>query len=418
MSCPICGEHCRCAEPRAYASTVTFVDIDEYDPTEEQFASSVMTGISTQDDGQELVSGTLASAQARHAKSTETETQNGLPPHTQIMEPQVTEQPSESDAWRNDVASCLQSYKARRRRSMGDENLTFNFESTAGNHVFLRPEHEPEPVPYTEPEPAPNYYAPHACATEPAFDEPVQQFANGSMPQEQERFSEVAESEPEPEEEPKPAPILETAKLIFFPKPPVFQDYRPDELAEPVFETPRILEAPEHVEGETVAIPLADISLHPEVPEDLCVPHAEPAPELPFRVAPMAQRIFAEICDSLLVLVASGMFGIIVAKLNPNALTLEKHALVGVLVLVPAVLWSIYKYLFLVHGGKTIGMQMARLRLVYFDGYAPARVPRRFRALAMLVSIFPLGLGLLWSFVDPDTLCWHDRISRTYMTAR
>src|SRR3954471_16328609 len=67
MSCPICGEHCRCAEPRAYASkNVTFVDVDEYDPSEEQFASSVMTGAGTQEQEQELASGTLASARARY----------------------------------------------------------------------------------------------------------------------------------------------------------------------------------------------------------------------------------------------------------------------------------------------------------------------------------------------------------------
>ena len=28
--------------------------------------------------------------------------------------------------------------------------------------------------------------------------------------------------------------------------------------------------------------------------------------------------------------------------------------------------------------------------------------------------LLPLGLGLLWSLLDDDRLCWHDRISRMY----
>ncbi len=193
---------------------------------------------------------------------------------------------------------------------------------------------------------------------------------------------------------------------------------RTDELADPVFETPRILDAPDYIQDEAVAIPLADITLHPEQEEDHCVPYIEPITELPFSVAPVSQRVFAEMLDTLLVLLASGLFALIAAKLNPLLLTQEKHVLLGMLVLIPAMFWSIYKYMFLVHGGITLGMQMAQLRLIYFDGNMPAIATRRYRALSMLVSIFPLGLGLLWSFVDPDRLCWHDRISRTYMTAR
>ena len=26
-------------------------------------------------------------------------------------------------------------------------------------------------------------------------------------------------------------------------------------------------------------------------------------------------------------------------------------------------------------------------------------------------------MGLLWAFVDIDALCWHDRISRTYLAS-
>jgi uncharacterized RDD family membrane protein YckC len=40
---------------------------------------------------------------------------------------------------------------------------------------------------------------------------------------------------------------------------------------------------------------------------------------------------------------------------------------------------------------------------------------RRWRALATTLSALSLGLGFAWSFVDEDTLGWHDRISQTHM---
>jgi uncharacterized RDD family membrane protein YckC len=413
MSCSICGEHCRCAEPRAYVSrSVTLAEVDAYDPSEEQFASSVMTGVASQDDEQILASGTLASARERYSSIHASEPQSGLPLPTFPMEYPVSQKQVVYDEWRNEVTSRLQNYKARRRGQGDEQSMSFNFESTAGNHVFLQPEPDPMATAYSEPEPAPNYYAAHAYATEPVFEESPTHSMDQPTSEAQSSFVDF------PEVEASPAPAQETAKLIFFPKPPMPQEMRTDELADPVFETPRILDAPEEVQDEAVAIPLADITLHPEQEEDHCVPYIEPLTELPVSVAPVAQRVFAEMLDTLLVLLATSMFALIVAKLNPAFLTQEKHALLGMLVLVPAIFWAIYKYMFLVHGGLTLGMKMAQLRLVYFDGNTPAVAPRRYRALSMLVSIFPMGLGLLWSFVDPDTLCWHDRISRTYMTAQ
>jgi uncharacterized RDD family membrane protein YckC len=298
---------------------------------------------------------------------------------------------------------------------MGDSNMSLNFESTAANHVFLQPDAE-RAAAYAEPEPSPNYYAPHACATEPVFEEAQTPVIDQPTIDMQVDFEDLIEAEPETQPEHKANAILERAKLIFFPKPPAEQNLRTDELADPVFDTPRILDAPE--EMQSVAIPLADITLNPPGDEDPCVPYIEPMTEFQVMVAPVPQRVFAEVLDTLLVLVATGIFGVIVAQLNSAVLTVEKHALVGIFLLAPAIFWSVYKYLFLVQGSKTLGMQMAQLKLVQFDGEEARKAPRRFRALSMLVSIFPLGLGLLWSFVDPDRLCWHDRISRTYMASR
>ncbi len=415
MSCPICGELCRCAEPRSYVSRdVSLAEVDAYDPSEEQFASSV--GGYQADVDQGLASGSLAAAQERYSS---------IRPQQDLPSSTMSSSSPEPEAWREEVASCLQSYKARRRRSLGDESLSFNFESTTGNHVFLKP--EPVAASYQEPEPVATYYgSPYATAhafeeftsdseVDDLMDQPTTEPQSSFVDFQPPNFEESVEKHDLRESQAKHATVPETAKLLLFPRPPVTQEFRLDELAETLFETPRIVEAPETV-VEAVAVPLADITLHPEQEEDRCVPYIEPVTELLVEVAPVGQRVFAEMLDTALVAVATGIFGLILIRMN--AVAQDKHALYGLLALIPATFWAIYKYLFLVHGGITPGMKMAQLRLVHFDGGLPQKAPRRYRALAMLVSIFPLGLGLWWSFVDPDTLCWHDRISRTYMTAR
>jgi uncharacterized RDD family membrane protein YckC len=401
MSCPICGDLCRCAEPRTYVSrAMQLAEIDEYDPSEEQFASS-LAGRDHDDEVQELSSGTLSSARQRLSRE--------LPDvEVPVAEPDLhlTSVAVQEESWRNEVSSRIQNYKARRRRSLGSESLSFNFESTAGNHVFLRPEREPEPEPpvASEPDPLSAYYA-HPYATAPAME----QYA----PVEEEIQAEESVPEPPLTFEPEPPSVPETAKLIFFPKPPMMQEAPPDQLAEPVFDVPRIMEATESV--ETVAVPLADITLQSEFEEH--VP-AEPILDLPAPVAPVAQRIVSEAMDVFFVIIATVVFGMIANRVGASSIAADKRSLLEVAVTVPAAFWAIYKYIFLVYSGSTPGMTATRLRLADFQGETPTARVRRWRALAMLVSAFPLGLGLFWSFVDPETLCWHDRISKTYVTGR
>jgi uncharacterized RDD family membrane protein YckC len=80
--------------------------------------------------------------------------------------------------------------------------------------------------------------------------------------------------------------------------------------------------------------------------------------------------------------------------------------------------WSAYQYLLLVYAGTTPGLRLARLELQRFDGDPVPRGLRRWRMLASLLSAVSLGLGYAWSLLDEDELCWHDRITRTYMAPR
>jgi hypothetical protein len=227
--------------------------------------------------------------------------------------------------------------------------------------------------------------------------------------------------------EPEPAAAgaregKQDGKLIYFPKPAIRLPVEPPmlpvppygELAEPVSSPPRIMDVPEAI-IPTIEGPLfADISLDSEKTHEES-PAAAPSPiELPLPVAFLSQRIFAALVDWLAVLAASALFCLLPWKLLPR-LPEGRYALVA---LAGTVLffWTIYHYLMLVYGRRTAGMEMANVSLRGFDGQAPTRPQRRRRVYSMLFSLLSLGLGFAWALVDEDSLCWHDRITRTFPT--
>jgi uncharacterized RDD family membrane protein YckC len=83
-----------------------------------------------------------------------------------------------------------------------------------------------------------------------------------------------------------------------------------------------------------------------------------------------------------------------------------------------AVFWTAYQYLLLVYTGTTPGLKLAKLQLSRFDGAAVPRKTRRWRVVASVLSGLSLALGYAWCFLDEDRLCWHDRITRTYMAPK
>jgi uncharacterized RDD family membrane protein YckC len=80
-----------------------------------------------------------------------------------------------------------------------------------------------------------------------------------------------------------------------------------------------------------------------------------------------------------------------------------------------AAFWAGYQFLLLVYAGTTPGAKLARLRLSRFDGQPVPKKLRRWRVLASMLSGLSLALGYAWCFFDEDQLCWHDRITQTYM---
>ncbi|HEX4641951.1 MAG TPA: RDD family protein [Candidatus Acidoferrales bacterium] len=81
-----------------------------------------------------------------------------------------------------------------------------------------------------------------------------------------------------------------------------------------------------------------------------------------------------------------------------------------------ALFYTQYFALFTVFGGATPGMMLRGLRVVGFDGGVPTSQQMAWRSAGYLISASVCCLGFVWSLWDDDQVCWHDRISQTYLT--
>lgn len=221
-----------------------------------------------------------------------------------------------------------------------------------------------------------------------------------------------------PEAEPEVQPVIPTRprlkrKVIAFPRqtPASESVYR---LADPVLpEQPRILDVPEELEAFP-STPFLDGLQFDASPQTPTVPREHI--ELPFRVVSLSQRIYAALVDCSLVAAAAAVFAAICHKMLPK-LDFTKPVLLTAAV-ASVLFWAIYQYLLLVYAGRTAGMQVARIRLSTFKGTRPSLRHRRNRVVGLYLSTASLIMGLLWALVDVDALCWHDRMSGTYLTKR
>ena len=131
-------------------------------------------------------------------------------------------------------------------------------------------------------------------------------------------------------------------------------------------------------------------------------------------VAPPALRAEAALIDGVLM-----AFGCAVALAlylyQGGSLLPGKHAalfLTAALATIP----TAYKLIWTAASRDTLGMQMAGLRLVDFDGNPPSQERRYQRVFGSVISLLAAGIGLVWAFVDEDSLTWHDHMSSTFPT--
>lgn len=340
--------------------------------------------------------------------------------------------------WRNEVASRVNSYQVRRKLPPRERSMRLNFdplpqepavdlvwEPAVRNSAFLqsRPVHIPAALRNIPPEPAP--FEPQSVLEQlpVAMEEssPLAVLENTVLENE---VPEVAvlenialEEVPEENQTAGPPFTLQEAQnypstpednILHFPRPAVYPAYY-EELAEPVLDRPRILDVPEGLQLNLT--PLSDIGLGACEDADA---RQRLEIEVPLQVASFGSRALAAAVDLVVTMAAAAVFAVVVLQWPVQLPATRLGAALAPAVV--CVLWAAYQYIFLVYAGTTLGMQALGLRLKSFESGPVDRNRRRWRALGILCSSLPLGLGLAWAFFDEDSLCWHDRISHSYVT--
>jgi len=101
----------------------------------------------------------------------------------------------------------------------------------------------------------------------------------------------------------------------------------------------------------------------------------------------------------------------VAAALRQPPPTPDARLIGAVFCMLLAFYWIVYFRYF----GRTAGMTWIGLRLLNFDAEPPTSLQRRNRAFGALLSAAALGVGFAWAAADEQRLCWHDRMSKTFV---
>jgi uncharacterized RDD family membrane protein YckC len=161
-----------------------------------------------------------------------------------------------------------------------------------------------------------------------------------------------------------------------------------------------------------------DVSLQPETESPSqgqpVVEETQSQPGL-YPVASIDDRRIAAAIDLFCLLFAYGGFLGLFGSLGGH-FTLTKLS-VAVCASTFAIVYLQYFALFTIFGGTTPGMMMRGLQVVSFSGDTPTPRQMLLRTAGYMISAGTFFLGFLWAMWDEDELTWHDRLSRTYLSA-
>jgi uncharacterized RDD family membrane protein YckC len=367
MPCLICGDICRCSSDTPSAAPPRWLAEDARPAT-----------VTPQ-----------AEPEAQSAEALNLSPAGEASPPSETLEPA----PEDSPAWRQEVAARLNRYQARRKpRPPRYPSLQLHFEDD------------------------PTCAASDTSVEPPTFSHRTGMASNQALALDGFADSAADAVDAPPSDEPlqfaAPATAATTAKIIEFPRSWTPPQAPLDELAEPVMDRdrPRILEAPEVVPPPPA---LGGITIEPaERPEV----ERRPGIDIPLQSAPLARRIFSAAVDGVIIATACTLFGYIFWKLT--AIRPPRFQIMGLAAGLSALFWAAYQYLLVVYSGSTPGLRLAQLELARFDGSPASRRLRRWRVLASFLSAASLGMGYAWVFLDEDSLCWHDRITHTYLAPK
>jgi uncharacterized RDD family membrane protein YckC len=166
------------------------------------------------------------------------------------------------------------------------------------------------------------------------------------------------------------------------------------------------------------ALPTASIWAAPQWShlelEEQILPEDEPqraAPEL--EMASFGRRLLAVVVDGALI--TGAFLGAAMAAFTHMAQLPAPRILELGAAAVFALIALFYRAFFSTLANSTPGMKYARVSLCTFNNQSPTRAQQLGRFGALLLSVLPVGLGLAWALFDENHLCWHDRLSQTYL---
>jgi uncharacterized RDD family membrane protein YckC len=142
---------------------------------------------------------------------------------------------------------------------------------------------------------------------------------------------------------------------------------------------------------------------------------AEPAPAVQthaIHLAPVTLRALAAVVDFAWVCAAFAATALLAAANLDSRPSMKIMELVAVAALFA--IGVLYHGLFFAVARSTPGMRYAGIGLCTFSDENPTPQQLQRRVGAVILSLLPVGLGLLWAIFDEDHLTWHDRLSHTY----
>ena len=161
-----------------------------------------------------------------------------------------------------------------------------------------------------------------------------------------------------------------------------------------------------------------DVSVPPdsEIPpqSQLVAEHRKFLPEL-HPVASIDDRRLAALIDFGCLLFAYGGFLMLFGSLGGQFTLSKLNAAVYATTF--AIVYLQYFALFTTFGGTTPGMMVRGLQVVSFSGEPPTPRQMLLRSAGYMLSAGTFFLGFLWAMWDEDELTWHDRLSRTHLSA-
>lgn len=313
---------------------------------------------------------------------------------------EVSSAADDASAWRDELSSRLNRYRARRKiRPPRYPSLQLPFDAMGSLSPSANGRSGLPVSSFDTP------YSPHALALDSTLDHgtvespfPMEAQAESAKESLPESLNAYSDQSPRAAK----AKIIEFPRLAWGPPPPPL-----DQLAEPVSSRPRILEAPELVPPPPA---LGGITIEPAERQEV---EKRPGIDIPLQSASVPRRALAALIDGTIVALAAGLFGFVFWKVV--AVRPPLFQVLGLAAGIPCLFWAVYQYLLTVYAATTPGLRAAGLELTRFDGTSTSRQMRRWRVLAACLSAVSLGMGYVWVFLDEDSLCWHDRITHTYL---